>query len=332
MEIAFEKYLKRRIFVSDLNWHKFFTDWKQKKTTIIEFTSHLRSIYQPKVEITNVMWGAWRRMMKGVGCTNITPFGKDESDLEFWTYAEDPSNDQALIRYLYTTNLLNNVPYDPSVKNNELQKQMNKRGLDGKQRILSVIADNFVFDELQEKLKNKLIKESERLRLHLRRGFEEELSVNEDDKQPINYESNNVQLLDVGETFELKKGWALKGNQKYGKRGGGKRMTKRVKSYLEGYFLAGNINKSDRMAADEMVSELQVLAQEGEIPIEEVPGKTTVANWIKHYAAGLKQLAAKRVEESNTIRDSQNNIRNADCFRIQPNSFHFCFVQNLKIK
>jgi hypothetical protein len=30
---------------------------------------------------------------------------------------------------------------------------MNKRGLDGKQRILSVIADNFVFDELQEKLK-----------------------------------------------------------------------------------------------------------------------------------------------------------------------------------
>jgi hypothetical protein len=86
MEIAFEKCLKKRISVSDLNWHKFFTDWKKKKTTIIEFTSHLTSIYQPKVEITNVMLGAWRRMMKGVGCTNVTPFGKDESDVSIINY------------------------------------------------------------------------------------------------------------------------------------------------------------------------------------------------------------------------------------------------------
>ncbi len=68
--------------------------------------------------------------------------------LEFWTCAEDPSNDQALIIYLYTTNLLNGVPYNPSIKKSELQKQvntfwecfdvslqMNKRGLDGKQKI-----------------------------------------------------------------------------------------------------------------------------------------------------------------------------------------------------
>ena len=63
---------------SGLNWHKFFTEWKQQKTTVIEFTSHLASIYQPNVEITDVMLKAWRRMMKVVGCTNITPFGEDE--------------------------------------------------------------------------------------------------------------------------------------------------------------------------------------------------------------------------------------------------------------
>ena len=73
-------------------------------------------------------------------------------------------------------------------------------------------------------------------------------------------------------------------------------MTNKVKSYLEGQFLAGNVNKSDRMTANEMVSELQALVQEGEIPIEDVPEKTTVANWIKHYAASLKQLAARKVK------------------------------------
>ena len=48
-------------------------------------------------------------------------------------------------------------------------------------------------------------------------------------------------------------------------------MTKRIRSWR--LFLAGNVNKSDRMTASEMVSKLQILVQEGEIPIEEVPEK-----------------------------------------------------------
>jgi hypothetical protein len=65
---------------------------------------------------------------------------------------------------------LNGIPYDPSkseilVKNQELQSKvdqfwnsfdasvkMNKRGLDGKQRILSVIANDFGRQEIKEKL------------------------------------------------------------------------------------------------------------------------------------------------------------------------------------
>ncbi len=73
--------------------------------------------------------------------------------------------------YLYRNNLINGAPYNPVVaevlaKNSELQDkidkfwssfkisiQLNKRGLEGKQRTLSVIADKFSYHELQENLK-----------------------------------------------------------------------------------------------------------------------------------------------------------------------------------
>ncbi|CAG8747362.1 23944_t:CDS:2 [Gigaspora margarita] len=81
MAHAFEKHLKRRILVVNLDWYQYFTKWKQQSTTIIEFSSYLASIY-------------------------LADF------LEFWTCAEDPSSDHASILYLYTKNLLNDIPYD----------------------------------------------------------------------------------------------------------------------------------------------------------------------------------------------------------------------------
>jgi hypothetical protein len=102
----------------------------------------------------------------------------------------------------------------------------------------------------------------------------------------------------------------LKSKQKYGIRGGGKRMTKKVKSYLEGYFLSGNVNKSDRMTAREMVSELQNLAEEDEIQVKDIPEVVTVANWITRYAASLKKLLAQQLEESNSLRNFKNNQGN----------------------
>lgn len=73
--------------------------------------------------------------------------------------------------YLYKNNLINGALYNPvieevSAKNCKLQGkidkfwdsfnvsiQMNQRGLNGKQRILSVIADKFSYHELKENLK-----------------------------------------------------------------------------------------------------------------------------------------------------------------------------------
>jgi hypothetical protein len=79
-----------------------------------------------------------------------------------------------LISYLYTENLLNSVPYDPlesdiKIENLKMQNtidkfwqsfdesiQINKRGFDGKTRILSIIVNKFGHREIREKLKVNL--------------------------------------------------------------------------------------------------------------------------------------------------------------------------------
>src|SRR4051812_18222282 len=86
-----------------------------------------------------------------------------------------------------------------------------------------------------------------------------------------------------------------------------KRMTRKVKSYLEGYFLSGNVNKNDRMIAREMVRELQILADEGEIQTEDISEVVTVANCITRYAASLKKLLTRQVEEPTPSKISKIN-------------------------
>ena len=49
-------------------------------------------------------------------------------------------------------------------------------------------------------------------------------------------------LLDAAE-FPLSNGWATKEVQKYGKKGSGKRIKKKILSILEECFLAGNMTK-----------------------------------------------------------------------------------------
>jgi hypothetical protein len=83
-------------------------------------------------------------------------------------------------------------------------------------------------------------------------------------------------IVDISDKFQLEKGWAFKSNQKYGQQGSGKRITITVKAYLEGFFLAENMNKTDRMTAKDMVIELKKLAEEGEIQKDEVPEIKTI--------------------------------------------------------
>jgi hypothetical protein len=100
-------------------------------------------------------------------------------------------------------------------------------------------------------------------------------------------------IIDVNNKFPLESGWALRSNYKYGQRGSKKRITI-VKTYLESFFLAGNVNKVDRMSAKEMVAQLKELAAEGEISIDEVPEIKTVEGWITRYLASLRKESAEQ--------------------------------------
>ncbi|CAG8466840.1 7529_t:CDS:2 [Cetraspora pellucida] len=70
---------------------------------------------------------------------------------------------------------------------------------------------------------------------------------------PQTYKIYNILLNEsVYEEFPLTLGWALKENQKFRKKGAGKRISKHVIAYLEEYFLVGNADKSDRYSTEEM--------------------------------------------------------------------------------
>ncbi|RHZ89316.1 hypothetical protein Glove_16g30 [Diversispora epigaea] len=96
----------------------------------------------------------------------------------------------------------------------------------------------------------------------------------------INIEENFI----IDTEFQLASGWALKANQKFGKRGGS-------------FFHAGNANKSDRYTAHDMLSELNDMAIEGELDPEIIPKVETIENWIGRYSAACKREMAAIVLE-----------------------------------
>ncbi|PKB91663.1 hypothetical protein RhiirA5_448116 [Rhizophagus irregularis] len=72
-------------------------------------------------------------------------------------------------------------------------------------------------------------------------------------------------------------------------------MTATVKAYLEGYFLSGNANKTDRISAKDMVKEFQNLAK-----LDDVPEIKTVEGWIARFSSSLrKEYATQRIAENN---------------------------------
>ncbi|RGB24591.1 hypothetical protein C1646_676264 [Rhizophagus diaphanus] len=95
------------------------------------------------------------------------------------------------------------------------------------------------------------------------------------------------------EDFQLPKGWALKQNQIFEGKGSGKRMTKKVKSLLELFFLNGNINPQDKFNAQEMHNELLKYMETEEIEEQDVPKVSTIQGWIGRYAAALKYQATE---------------------------------------
>ena len=86
--------------------------------------------------------------------------------------------------------------------------------------------------------------------------------------------------------------WALKSAQKYGKKGSGKRISKKVWNLLQEYFLEGNVNKSERHTAESMLAQLKKNVEDGVIEEEEVPKLETIRNWISRYTSQHRQESA----------------------------------------
>lgn len=74
----------------------------------------------------------------------------------------------------------------------------------------------------------------------------------------------------------MESGWALKSKQKYGKKGGEKRISKRVWKLLEEYFLEGNVNKSKRFTAATMLENPRRKVEEEELDKKEIPKLQTI--------------------------------------------------------
>jgi hypothetical protein len=85
----------------------------------------------------------------------------------------------------------------------------------------------------------------------------------------------------------------LKEVQKYGKKGGGKRIKKKIVLILEQCFLVGNIDKSCRMNAQEMLDVLKLKVEEGEIENSDLPKLTTIQGWITRYTVQLRERSAQ---------------------------------------
>ena len=90
----------------------------------------------------------------------------------------------------------------------------------------------------------------------------------------------------------MKKGWALKENQKFGNKGGGTKFSKKTVTILQGFFHAGNVDKSDRYTAQDMHSELMKMAEDDEINQESIPKIESIQSWIARYAVAYKTEAS----------------------------------------
>ncbi|PKY46438.1 hypothetical protein RhiirA4_420645 [Rhizophagus irregularis] len=114
-------------------------------------------------------------------------------------------------------------------------------------------------------------------------GLANETEMIQDDISE-NQENQNI-IWNSTYEFPLESGWALKSKQKYGKKGGGKRISKRVWKLLEEYFLEGDVDKSKRFTATTMLENLRNKVEERELDEEEIPKLQTIQGWISRYSA-----------------------------------------------
>ncbi|CAB4401922.1 unnamed protein product [Rhizophagus irregularis] len=152
---VFDRHIKSRKLPNTMvNWSQLFHDWYKQDSSIIQFPSILAKIYPEDYKLQDKELRAWRAMFKACGCSNITPFSHEESQIEFWNKAYNDKADRQILENLYNAKLLNidNKKEDLLWKSFRDAINSNKRGQNGKIRILSIIAPKFKYKDLIQEL------------------------------------------------------------------------------------------------------------------------------------------------------------------------------------
>jgi hypothetical protein len=101
--------------------------------------------------------------------------------------------------------------------------------------------------------------------------------------------NNNMNLKNLLDE-KLKLGFALKSNQKYGKKGG-KKFDLNIIKRLKSMFLAVNIEKSKKYSPEDMLKELRRLAESNELEAENIPSLSQIKSWISRFSQHKKKAA-----------------------------------------
>ncbi|RIB17541.1 hypothetical protein C2G38_2187031 [Gigaspora rosea] len=133
MEKKFFYHLKRRT-ISSINWQNFFNEW-QEQGMIIELHNSLKRLYPMNYQFNARKINAWRIMLRCIGCHNITPCSKQNSELYELGFLTQPIVSSNIFWNSFNKSLI-----------------VNKNGENGKLRILSIIANDFKYKDLQENL------------------------------------------------------------------------------------------------------------------------------------------------------------------------------------
>ena len=78
LESLYEYHLKRRTPYG-IRWRDFFDKWLNEESSIIELRGAILDLYPCNYEISDREWRAWKAFIRNAGCTNITPFEKENS-------------------------------------------------------------------------------------------------------------------------------------------------------------------------------------------------------------------------------------------------------------
>ncbi|RIB09015.1 hypothetical protein C2G38_2209993 [Gigaspora rosea] len=108
---------------------------KKQPNYIVELRSALQLIYPTEYEIDDREFQAWKAMLKYIGCSDVTPYEKNQSKFEFCSRSTTSNSDKSSLSILYNLGFVIPTPsYSTNTFWSSFHKflNINKYGIDGR--------------------------------------------------------------------------------------------------------------------------------------------------------------------------------------------------------